>query len=156
MDKTPGGAGEPLQYDYAKDTDIPRINLSKLQKDSKDSEIPMMKLNTLPKSEGDGGKPELKYDYAKDTDIPRINLNALPKSKSDVASTENHNDSATDTKIPNTDGANDGFSNPTYHTLEEQTPPHYSILEEPECESKPLVSGTTKIFPCIASCIPLR
>lgn len=94
-----------LEYTYAKDTDLPRVNVDTAAKDPasiavyhtlEQSEQPTDDDSySYPDTTSTGtSPPELEYTYAKDTDLPRVNLNQ---------------------KTPAKDPAN----NAVYHTLEQ-------------------------------------
>mgnify|MGYP002803579394 FL=1 len=144
-----------LNYDYAINTQVPRINL-KTQPNSNSSrqpelnydyaantDIPRIPLNTKPGGHGSSDQPELKYDYATNTEIPKINA-AKPDLKYDYA---------INTEIPRinlnpqtkTNQAVNPTDNPTYDTLEEPNapPPHYATLEDPAAKTKSLVTYDT-------------
>ena len=151
-----------LKYDYATNTEIPRINLSTQPKSGGDAgqpelkydyaantDIPKITLDRKPEAQGPAGQPELKYDYATNTEIPRITLDTLAKTQGVANQPELKYDYATNTEIPRinlnpqpkSDDAVDPSDNAMYHTLEEPNPPHYSTLEEPAAETSPLVGG---------------
>ena len=144
LPKSQDDPGQPeLKYDYAKNTEIPRIDLNTLSKTENGETI---KLNQLPKSGGDSGQPELKYDYAANTEIPRINLNNL--TTKNEREPELKYDYATNTDIPRINLNNlqpkcgDGVDPSTNQTPEEPNQaPHYSTLEAPEVKAKNEESG---------------
>ena len=94
-----------LEYTYAKDTDLPRVNVDTAIKDPTSNAV----YHTLeqPEQQPEDGSysypdntstgkppPELEYTYAKDTDLPRVNVNQMTPAK-------------------------DPTSNAMYHTLEQ-------------------------------------
>ena len=129
-----------LEYTYAKDTDLPRINNINQNTPAK-SPANNALYHTLeqPEQPADDGtysyldntsitKPppsELEYTYAKDTDLPRININQKTPAKSPANNALYHT-------------LEQPADNELYLTPEELNPPQapvYSTLEEPQVDN---------------------
>ena len=96
-----GNPPPELEYTYAKDTHLPRVNVDTATKDLVSNAV----YHTLeqPEQQPDDGSysypdntsigkppPELEYTYTKDTDLPRVNMNQMTPAKNPTSNTMYH------------------------------------------------------------------